>query len=112
MEVDINGWLCGSDTAVTFRYDKASRRLFSRRFVVPRNESMHEPTRIFTPVYNGFQGIEFSDARPGCVDAVYRVRDPSELPLMLEVILPPWWRGMSLYQRFGEVGPPEMDAVP
>jgi hypothetical protein len=33
------------------------------------------------------------------------------VPLLLEVMLPPRWRTMPLYQRFGEVGPPELDAV-
>jgi hypothetical protein len=112
LEVDVNGWRCESDTAVTFRYDRASRGTFSRRFIVQRNERVREPTHIFTPVYNGFQSLEFSNVAPGCVAAAYRVRDPGELRLMLEVVLTPGWRRMPLYQQFGEVGPPEQDAVP
>jgi hypothetical protein len=111
LAVDVNGWRCDGDTTVTFRYDKAIRPTFSRRFTVPRNADMAEPTHIFTPVYRGFQALELSTAKPGCVDGVYRVRDPDAIPLMLEVMLPPRWRKMSLYQQFGEVGPPELDAV-
>jgi hypothetical protein len=30
---------------------------------------------------------------------------------MLEVVLPPRWRTIPMYQRFGGVVPPEQDAV-
>ena len=111
LQVDVNGWRCDEDPTVTFRYDKATRPAFSRRFVVPRNETVQEATHIFTPVYAGFHGIELSDTKPGCVAGVYRVRDPATIPVMLEVTLPPRWRRMALYQQFGKVGSPELDAV-
>jgi hypothetical protein len=42
---------------------------------------------------------------------VWRARPPVTTALLLEVVLPPRWRTTALYQRFGEVGPPELDAV-
>lgn len=112
LQVDVNPWRCAGDAAVTFQYDRASRRAFSRKFVVRRDDGVREPTRIFTPVYKGFQSIVLSDASPGCVNAAYRVRDPNALPLLLEVVLSPRWRAMPRYQQFGPVGPPEVEAVP
>jgi hypothetical protein len=53
------------------------------------------------PVYEKLQRIDFSDAPAGCVEGVYRMRNPGQLPLMLEVVLPPDWRRTPLYQRLG-----------
>ena len=112
LQVDVNPWRCVGDAAVTFQYDRASRRLFSRKFVVRHDDGVREPTHIFTPVYKGFQNIVLSDTSPGCVNAAYRVRDPNALPLLLEVVLSPKWRVIPRYQQFGPVGPPEVEAVP
>jgi hypothetical protein len=111
VQVDVSRWLCGDASSITFRYDKAIRREFARRISIARDDAVVAPTRIFMPIYDHFQGIELSDTPAGCVQAVYRVRDPRQIPLMLEVVLPPRWRRTPLYQRFGEVGPPELDAV-
>jgi hypothetical protein len=104
LEVDLNGWRCAEHPAVTFRYGLAARQDFSRTFTVQRHDDFHEVTRILMPVYDGFDGIEFSDTRPGCVDGVYRVRDPGQFSLLLEVVLPPGWQRSPLYQRLRGVG--------
>jgi len=111
LQIDVNRWLCGDASSITLRYDQSIRREFARRFAVTRDDSVRAPTRILTPVYDHFQGIELSDVPAGCVQAVYRARYPRDIRLMLEVVLPPRWRNSTLYQRFGEVGPPELDAV-
>jgi hypothetical protein len=111
LQIDVNRWLCGAASTITLRYDRSIRREFARRFDVKRDDTVRAPTRIFTPIYDHFQGIEMSDVPEGCVQVVYRARHPSEIKLMLEVVLPPRWRSAALYQRFGEVGPPELDAV-
>jgi hypothetical protein len=110
LQIDANRWLCGDASTITLRYNPAIRREFERRFAVARDDSVHAPTRIFTPIYDHFLGVELSDVPSGCVQ-VYRVRKPREIRLMLEVVLPPRWRSIPMYQRFGEVGPPEQDAV-
>src|SRR6185436_16302895 len=91
LEVDLNRWRCGDRPVVTFRYgaDYATRKAFSRSFVLDRDDSP-TVTRIFMPVYDLFQGIDFSDARPGCIDGIYRLHDMNE-PMLLEVVLSPGW---------------------
>ena len=42
--------------------------------------------------------------KEGCVDGVYRVRNPARFPMLLEVMLPPGWRHQPLYQRLGRAG--------
>jgi hypothetical protein len=100
LEVDLNQWRCGERPVVTFRYgsDMATRKAFSRAFVLDHRDDARELTRIFMPVYDRFQGIDFSDTRPGCIDGIYRLRDVGQ-PLMLEVVLTPGWRKAPLYQR-------------
>jgi hypothetical protein len=104
LEVDLNGWLCTEHPAVTFRYGLAARKDFSRTFTLQRHDDFHEPTHVFMPVYDGFEGVDFSDARPGCIDGVYRVRDPGQFALLLEVALPPGWQRSPLYQRLRAAG--------
>ena len=53
------------------------------------------------PIYDGFHRLQFADAPPGCVDGIYRVREPERFPLLLEVMLRPGWRRAPLYQRLG-----------
>jgi hypothetical protein len=105
LEVDLNGWRCGEHPAITFRYGLPARRDFSRTFTLQRHDDFHEPTRVFMPVYDGFEGIEFPDPRPGCIDGVYRVRDPGKFTLLLEAALPPGWQRSPLYQRLRGAGP-------
>jgi hypothetical protein len=111
VQIDVNRWLCGDRSTITLRYDQSVRREFARRIAVGRDDSVQGPTRIVTPVYDHFTGVELSDMPAGCVQSVARARPPVTIPLLLEVVLPPRWRTTRLYQRFGEVGPPELDAV-
>jgi len=101
--VDINGSQCGAHPTVAFRYADAARRAYSRVFHVERSG---DPglTHIFMPIYDGFGGLEFSDSPSGCVEGVYRVREPAQFPLLLEVMLRPGWRRAPLYQRLTEFG--------
>ena len=100
LEVDLNRWRCGDSPVVTFRYgvDYATRKAFSRSFTLDRPDDSPELTRIFMPVYDLFQGIDFSDTRPGCIDGVYRLRHLDE-PMLLEVVLSPGWSRAPLYQK-------------
>jgi hypothetical protein len=102
LEVDLNGWRCLDRSTVTFRYNPETRRDFSRAFPVRRTQT-HALTRIFMPVYGDFQAIDWSDMSPGCIDGVYRVRNPGQLSLLLETVLPPRWEHAALYQRLASV---------
>jgi len=102
LAVDLNRSRCGAKAAVTFRYDDPSRRAFGRTFPVPHQPGAEGLTHIFMPIYDGFGRIEFSDAPEGCVEGVYRVRNPAQFGMLLEVMLSPGWRQQPLYQRLGE----------
>jgi hypothetical protein len=96
--VDLNGSRCGEHATVAFRYDEGIRRAYSRMFHVPREEGPGL-THIFMPIYGGFHRLQFADSPPGCVEGIYRVREPHRFPLLLEVMLRPGWRRAPLYQR-------------
>jgi hypothetical protein len=112
VEIDVERWRCSATSSITLRYNRELRREFSRRFPIAPADGVHEVTRIFSPIYDHFVGIEMADVPAGCVSGVYRAHDPREIPLMLEVNLPPRWSAMPLYQQFGEPGAPQLDPVP
>ena len=97
--VDLDGSRCGPHATVAFRYDESARRAYSRVFKVQRDDPSPGLTHIFSPIYDGFRHLEFSDAPAGCVEGVYRVREPGRFSLLLEVMLRPGWRRAPLYQR-------------
>ncbi len=101
--VDLDASRCGAHATVAFRYDEKNRA-YGRVFSVPRDANARGLTHIFMPIYDGFERLEFSDAPPGCVDGVYRVREPERFPLLLEVMLRPGWRRAPLYQRLHAAG--------
>jgi hypothetical protein len=100
MVVTLNAWQCADGASVTFRYDKAfPPDDFSRTFTLAGRSPHQQPTRIFTPVYTHFVGVEFSDIHPGCVGSVSRVRDLTGFSLLLPAVLPPRWEREAMYQR-------------
>jgi hypothetical protein len=98
--VDLDASRCGERAAVGFHYDDPMRQQFSRVFEVGKDSSPGGLTHIFMPIYERFGRIEFRDSPPGCVQGVFRVRDPSRFSMLLEVMLRPGWRRDPLYQRF------------
>jgi hypothetical protein len=96
--VDLNGSRCGAHTAVAFRYDDPARRAYSRVFEAAKDDAPGM-TQIFMPIYDGFRRLEIIDAPPGCVDGVYRVREPGRFTFLLETMLRPGWRRSPLYQQ-------------
>ena len=100
VEVDLDEAACGEQPAVTFRYDPAFPDVdFTRTMTVSRRTAQAGPTRIVLPVFERFTGLQFSDARPGCVLGVYRFTDLKAFPLLLGATLPPDWASLPLYQR-------------
>ena len=68
-------------------------------------------TRIFLPVFEHFDGLVFSDPRPGCVAGVYRVTDVTRFPLLLGATLPPEWQSLPLYQRLADPKPAALSSA-
>jgi hypothetical protein len=98
--VALNAWKCADRPSVTFRYDKAfPNDDLSRTFTLERPSTVPQPTYIFSPVYQHFLGIEFSDVRPGCLDGVSSVRDVSRMTLLLPAVLPPGWERERLFEQ-------------
>jgi hypothetical protein len=95
--VDVNASRCGARTAVAFRYDD-SRKPYSRVFAVPKDDTPGL-THIFMPIYDGFRRLEVEDAAAGCIDGVYRVREPARFTLLMETMLRPNWRREPLYKQ-------------
>jgi hypothetical protein len=94
---------------VTFRYNATeAQHDFSRTIAV--QPTAPGPTVFFFPAYEhrsrdveaihsgyALAGIEMPSAGADCLTEVSRVRDPSALPLLMELRLPPRWRDATLY---------------
>lgn len=101
--VDITRRHCaGSEVPITFRYVTMSGYTdLSQRVDVfmPRSDV---PFHIFFPIYYSpggyFAGVEVSDTDRACVAALRRVTRLDRTPILLNLALPPEWRGMKLYQ--------------
>jgi hypothetical protein len=112
LRIDVNAWECGEQEALTFRYDPVLHSEFWRTVFLNDRQTLHEPTHILMPVYEGFRGIERAEASPGCISRIARVRNPGRFSLLLEAVLPPQWETRPLYQRLGAVGFPDPDGTP
>jgi hypothetical protein len=98
--VDLNGSRCDAHAAVGFEYADPARKPYGRVFTLAPDSRSDGLTHIFMPIYDGFGRLNLPKSDNGCVDGVYRVRDPRRLPLLLETVLVPSWRRQPLYQRF------------
>jgi hypothetical protein len=67
--------------------------------VTAADASSEGVSKIFEPVYGGFDGVVFEHAAPGCVAGVYRMTAPERIPLLLSVRLEHGWEHRPLYQR-------------
>jgi hypothetical protein len=99
LEVDLRTAACGPEPSVTIRYQPQPDAELSRTVVVPRGADPTSVTRVFAPVYEFFQGVEFSDERAGCVAGVYQI-DDARLPILVNATLSLDWQREPLHQRF------------
>jgi hypothetical protein len=98
ISLDVDRSRCGQQATAAFEYD-APRNAYSRVFDIHASVQAYGLTQIFMPVFDGFRRLAFVDAPDGCVVGIYRVRDPSRFPMLLEAVLRPGWRNEALYQR-------------
>lgn len=96
------------DTPVTLKYTSDCFETdLTRTEVIPASDGI---TRLFTPVYRGswteylpqwtrFEQIELAKTDMPRFSAVYRVRDPGALPLVMHVLYTPDWESRRLYQQ-------------
>src|SRR5262245_29525472 len=97
LQVDMRTAACSPMASVTARYEPRPDGELSRTIVLERQSS--EVTHVFAPVYEFFQGIEFSDERPGCVVGVYQIADVRPFPILVNATLYPGWSNEPLHQR-------------
>ena len=110
LAVTLDGSACtGSgpiDLTVTHEADVASHDL-STSFRVPRPQAGADPTKLFVPVFwQGlgdhvdlrFSGLRVAGAPVACVGRVARVTSGPDLPLWVEVVVPPDWQRHPLYE--------------
>jgi hypothetical protein len=102
LEVDIRTTACGPSPSVTIRYEPRPDAELSRTVVLERAADSTAVTRVFTPVYEYFQGLEFSDERQGCVAGIYRVTDLRPFPILVNATLSPTWASQPLHQRIAD----------
>ena len=100
LEIDFRTSACGPSPSVTVRYEPRPDGELSRTIVL--EHSLSGVTRVFAPVYEFFQGLEFSDERPGCVIGVKRVTDLRPFPMLVNATLYPDWSTRPLHQRIGD----------
>ena len=95
--------------ALTFRYAAADPGLDFSRTIDVKVPERGQHTKVFFPVYqNGtvtsgdgglaFAGVEVAEAEAGCIEGLWRFRDPDSFPLLLASTLAPGWRERPLYQ--------------
>ena len=97
LEIDLDRARCRAESGVTVRY-RAPFEVFVHRVEAGGDESMTGITRVFEPVFGGFEGLAFDHDVPGCVKGVYRMSAPERVPLLLSVQLADGWERRRLYQ--------------
>jgi hypothetical protein len=102
LEVDIRTGACGPSPSVTMRYEPRPDSELSRTVVLDHRSDSPAVTRVFAPVYEFFQGVEFSDEREGCVAGIFRVVDLRPFPMLVNATLSPTWTSEPLHQRIAD----------
>ena len=98
VEVDTNTALCDPRSSVTFRYRDPRPELTHVVAIAGRSGDVGT-VRVFEPVYESFEGVEFARSSSGCVTGVYRMSSPARLKVLLSARLQPGWEHSPLYQR-------------
>jgi hypothetical protein len=95
---------CRPATRVTFRYDPTYPPTdLSHAIELRAGGTLAGPTRIFEPVYPGFQRIDVSDPSPACSVHVSAVNGADRFALLLPAQLPPGWSAQPQYQRIAHL---------
>ena len=105
LEIDLRSAACGPAAAVTIRYEPRPDAELSRTFNLPPGQGSPAVTRVFTPVYEFFRGLEFSDERDGCVAGIYRFSDLRSFPVLVNATLTPDWQRQPLHQTMADPWP-------
>jgi hypothetical protein len=98
VEIETDAAHCDSQATVTFRYREVQPE-FTHVVAIARDAGAAGTGRVFEPVYDRFDGLEFMGTGPGCVTGVYRLSAPDRLRVLLTATLAPDWEQRPLYQR-------------
>jgi hypothetical protein len=105
LQIEMHTANFGPAPAVVIRYEKRPDADLSRTIVLRREIDSHATTRVFAPVYEFFQGLEFSDEGDRCVAGVSRVSELKGFPVLVNATLSPTWEGEPLHQRIAQLWP-------
>jgi hypothetical protein len=123
---EFSGDQCGHSTAwPVFRYASDwSRCDFSRSISINLTNSEMGTTRIIFPAisynfkyfggrhYTYFKGIEMSRVQASCLRSLYRIKDPSRLPMLLTATVFPTGEHGTLYQTIASLEADDIYTVP
>jgi hypothetical protein len=98
IEIETDAARCAPQATVTFRYREPQPE-FTHVVTIPGSANAAGPGRVFEPVYDRFDGVEFADTSPGCITGVYRMSAPDRLKVLLSATLAPDWERGRLYER-------------
>jgi hypothetical protein len=109
---EFSGNRCGYSTVwPVLRYASSSERVdFSRSVSINLMNADTKTTRLFFPAisynhvinwqaYTYFHGIEMSREQVSCLRALYRIKNPNQLPILLTIITPFAEKQGTLYQK-------------
>jgi hypothetical protein len=104
VRAELDAASCAPATTVTFRYEPLNPATdFSRTVTLERTAERAGPTRLFEPLYEGFSGVDVSDASPACVPRLSVLTGVDRVPLLLSAQLPPGWASRPQYQRIAGI---------
>jgi len=98
VEIETDAARCDPQATVTFRYREPQPE-FTHAVAIASNPGATGTGRVFEPVYDHFEGVEFAGTVPGCVTGLYRLSAPDRLKVLLTATLTPDWEHGPLYQR-------------
>jgi hypothetical protein len=101
---------------VTFRYGATEPQHDFSRTIQVRPPAAPQATRVFFPAYShaargsgsvrsgyALAGIDVPSSAADCVAQVARVRDTRELPVLMNLALPPRWQDATLYGTLSDL---------
>jgi len=98
VEIETNPARCDSQATVTFRYRDPRAELTHVVSIAGRMD-LAGPIRVFEPVYDGFEGVQFAAAGPECVAGVFKMSAPDPPKVLLSATLAPDWEAGPLYEQ-------------
>ena len=100
LEFDVDPAACAPGTTLTFAYDAQFPVAdLTHAATLARSRGAHGATRVFEPIYPGFQGVDVSDPSAACAPKAFVLSGLDAIALWLPAQLVPDWASGPQYQR-------------